>query len=125
MSEPLPGGEPAKSEEGEPATTGPAPAGDGAVGPTTPGEGREPRAREDAPEGPAAERGPRPLGVEVEPTGHLGVDAGLARLADADRLDVADHLGVYEEVHQGLRETLTALDRPTPAGPPAPTDPRS
>ncbi|TGB07329.1 hypothetical protein E4099_17145, partial [Streptomyces palmae] len=55
------------------------------------------------------------------PTGHPGVDAGLERLADADHLAVSGHLEVYEDVHRGLRDTLTALDRHP--GPPAPTPP--
>ncbi|WP_079032154.1 hypothetical protein [Streptomyces specialis] len=55
--------------------------------------------------------GPRPLGVGVEPTGHPPVDAHLRRLADADRLDVAGHLEVYEDAHRGLRDTLAELDR--------------
>ncbi|GAA4664370.1 hypothetical protein GCM10023347_15420 [Streptomyces chumphonensis] len=65
--------------------------------------------------GPGAEPvGPRPLGVDVRPTGHAEVDAGLTRLADADRLAVEDHLAVYEDVHRGLRSTLTALDQHDP-----------
>ncbi|WP_016905160.1 hypothetical protein [Streptomyces xiaopingdaonensis] len=64
--------------------------------------------------GEAADEGPRPLGVTVTPTGQGSVDARLARLADADHLAVSGHLEVYEDVHSGLRETLAALDRPTP-----------
>ncbi|AXK37703.1 hypothetical protein DVA86_27655 [Streptomyces armeniacus] len=55
--------------------------------------------------------GPRPLGVGTEPTGHPPVDAQLRRLEDADHLAVSGHLEVYEDVHRGLRDTLTALDR--------------
>ncbi|WP_344322090.1 hypothetical protein [Streptomyces macrosporus] len=67
--------------------------------------------------------GPRPLGVTVTPTGHPGVDAGLRRLADVDRLAVSGHPEVYEDVHRGLRDTLTALDqRPGPTAPGAPHD---
>ncbi|WP_190129416.1 hypothetical protein [Streptomyces mashuensis] len=70
--------------------------------------------------------GPRPLGVERAPTGHDAVDAALARLADADDLDVGGHPEVYEDVHQGLRDALGALDqRPGPQGPPRPYDHRS
>ena len=58
--------------------------------------------------------GPQPLGLRVEPTGHAPVDARLRRLEDADHLAVSGHLEVYEDVHRGLRDTLTALDRPTP-----------
>ncbi|WP_049575658.1 hypothetical protein [Streptomyces sp. SBT349] len=66
--------------------------------------------------------GPRPLGVPTTATGHDGVDARLRRLADVDHLPVAAHLEAYEDVHRGLRDTLTALDRPAP-GPAAPTGP--
>ncbi len=65
---------------------------------------------------------PEPLGVERAPTGNADVDAHLARLADADDLDASGHLAVYEDVHQGLRDALGALDqRPGPS--PAPTRP--
>ncbi|MEV0122896.1 hypothetical protein AB0I16_15340 [Streptomyces sp. NPDC050703] len=63
--------------------------------------------------------GPAPLGVGRAPTGDADVDAHLARLGDADHLATDGHIEVYEDVHQGLRSALTALDaRP---GPPAPT----
>ncbi|MDO0928373.1 hypothetical protein QQY24_24245 [Streptomyces sp. TG1A-8] len=80
----------------------------------TPGEGaRAPR--EDDPAAPA------PLNVPRTPTGDAGVDAGLERLADADHLATDGHLEVYEDVHRGLRDALTALDvRPGPPGPPPP-----
>jgi len=62
--------------------------------------------------GPDAEDdAPQPLGVPVEPTGDPDVDAQLRRLEDADHLAVSGHLEVYEDVHRGLRDTLTALDR--------------
>ncbi|MEU1827465.1 MULTISPECIES: hypothetical protein [Streptomyces] len=81
------------------------------------------------PEPPAAPetREPQPLGVERAPTGDPGVDAHLARLADADHLDASGHLAVYEDVHQGLRDALGALDRPPgpPPGPARPYDNRS
>lgn len=61
---------------------------------------------------------PPPLGIGVQVTGHGGVDDLLQRLGDVDQVAVAGHLEVYEDVHRGLRDTLTALDqRP---GPPAP-----
>ncbi|MER5492021.1 hypothetical protein [Streptomyces sp. NPDC002490] len=89
-----------------------------------PGSGGTPEAggsdRLPGTEGPA--EGPTPLGVDRFPTGHPPVDAHLTRLADADRLATEGHLAVYEDVHRGLRETLTALDQPT--GPPAPAPPR-
>lgn len=65
--------------------------------------------------------GPAPLGVVRTPTGSSGVDAHLERLADADHLPADGHIEVYEDVHRGLRDTLTALDaRPAPAPAPAP-----
>ncbi|MEU5593529.1 hypothetical protein [Streptomyces sp. NPDC020298] len=61
---------------------------------------------------------PAPLNVARTPTGDAEVDALLERLADAGHLATAGHLEVYEDVHRGLRDALTALDaRP---GPPAP-----
>lgn len=72
--------------------------------------------------GPAA---PTPLGVVRTPTGNAGVDAELERLADADHLPADGHTEVYEDVHRGLRDALTALDaRPAPA-PMAPYNHRS
>ncbi|MEU3034076.1 hypothetical protein [Streptomyces griseoaurantiacus] len=64
---------------------------------------------------------PAPLQVPRTPTGNPGVDAHLDRLADADHLATDGHLQVYEDVHRGLRDALTALDsRPGPP-PPSPT----
>ncbi|MGW4234835.1 hypothetical protein ACWEF9_37145 [Streptomyces sp. NPDC004980] len=64
---------------------------------------------------------PAPLGVTRTPTGHAAVDARLERLADADHLPADGHTEVYEDVHRGLRDELTALDaRPAPA--PTPSD---
>ncbi|MEK8170278.1 hypothetical protein NKH77_12655 [Streptomyces sp. M19] len=86
-------------------------------------------ASEDA-RGPAVEPGavaepgpadPAPLGVVRTPTGVAEIDARLDRLGDADHLAVSGHLEVYEDVHRGLRDTLTALDRrPGPATRPGP-----
>lgn len=64
-------------------------------------------------DGPA---GPAPLGVPRTPTGNAEVDAHVERLADADHLTTDGHLEVYEDVHRGLRDVLTALD--TRPGPP-------
>ncbi|MEU5536463.1 hypothetical protein [Streptomyces sp. NPDC020362] len=62
---------------------------------------------------------PAPLNVPRTPTGNAEVDAQLERLADTDHLATDGHVEVYEDVHRGLRDALTALDaRP---GPPAPT----
>ncbi|MFI6351511.1 hypothetical protein ACIBJF_02355 [Streptomyces sp. NPDC050743] len=62
---------------------------------------------------------PAPLNVPRTPTGNAEVDAQLERLADADHLATDGHVEVYEDVHQGLRDALTALDaRPGLPGPP-------
>ncbi|MFC3588605.1 hypothetical protein ACFOSC_32895 [Streptantibioticus rubrisoli] len=54
------------------------------------------------------------------------MDALLERLADADDLPTEGHIEVYEDVHRGLRDTLTALDsRPGPPGPNRRHDDRS
>lgn len=58
---------------------------------------------------------PAPLGIERVLTGSPEVDEKLARLGDADHLPADGHLDVYEDVHRGLRDALTALDtRPGP-----------
>ncbi|OKJ71821.1 hypothetical protein [Streptomyces sp. CB02460] len=68
---------------------------------------------------------PAPLGVVRTPTGNAEVDALLERLADADHLAADGYTEVYEDVHRGLREALSALDAgPAPApGPPVPVPP--
>ncbi|MFF9091424.1 hypothetical protein ACF1BE_34735 [Streptomyces sp. NPDC014991] len=61
---------------------------------------------------------PAPLNIPITPTGDAGIDALLERLADAGHLATDGHTEVYEDVHRGLRDALTALDaRP---GPPVP-----
>jgi hypothetical protein len=60
--------------------------------------------------GPAAASGSESLGVQVAPTGNPEVDALIGRLGDADDLPTENHIEVYEDVHQGLRAALTALD---------------
>ncbi|MFD8202526.1 hypothetical protein ACWDTR_26585 [Streptomyces sp. NPDC003470] len=69
---------------------------------------------------------PAPLGVPRTATGDAEVDAALRRLADADHLATDGHVAVYEDVHRGLRDALTALDaRPGPPVPPRPHEHRS
>ncbi|MFJ6462093.1 hypothetical protein ACIQM0_13765 [Streptomyces sp. NPDC091387] len=100
--------------------------GPGTAAGTAPGEipqdapQEPPRAAAHDPEAPA------PLGVVRTPTGNAGVDAGLERLADADRLPAGGHIEVYEDVHRGLRDALTGLDAgPVPAPAPAPVPPNT
>lgn len=75
--------------------------------------------------------GPAPLGVERVPTGDAEVDSLLRRLGDADHLATDGHIEVYEDVHRGLRDALTALDArpgppvPSPMGTPAPSSQHS
>ncbi|MFJ5263094.1 hypothetical protein ACIQAC_21765 [Streptomyces sp. NPDC088387] len=65
---------------------------------------------------------PAPLHVPRAPTGNAEVDAQLHRLADADHLATDGHVEVYEDVHRGLRDALTALDA-RPPGPQVPPPP--
>ncbi|MBD0709363.1 MULTISPECIES: hypothetical protein [unclassified Streptomyces] len=81
------------------------------LAPTDPADPKDPVRPQDAHE-PA---GAAPLGIGTRPTGHPGVDAHLARLAEADDLPADGHPRVYEDVHRGLRAELTSLDaQPTP-----------
>lgn len=50
----------------------------------------------------------------VPETGHDAVDSALARLGELDGVPTEAHAGVYETVHQALRDTLNALDNDHP-----------
>lgn len=89
----------------------PTPPPDGGEVTRTPPTVADSAARDDAAEGGLAAEGPRPVGVEVRPTGQDEVDAPLQRLADVDHLAVHGHQEVYENVHRDLRSTLAALDQ--------------
>ncbi|MFB7907220.1 hypothetical protein ACFC1T_12380 [Kitasatospora sp. NPDC056076] len=81
------------------------------VEPTRPTESTEPTEPTESadPAGSAVAEGP--LGVELLPTGHPGVDAGLARLEALDGVPAEAHVAVYEDVHQRLADALAALDQ--------------
>ncbi|MFD8087132.1 hypothetical protein ACFV4F_36190 [Kitasatospora sp. NPDC059722] len=53
---------------------------------------------------------PEPLGVDLAPTGHPAVDAGLARLEALDGVPAEAHVAVYEDVHRRFADALAALD---------------
>ncbi|MFI5664711.1 hypothetical protein [Streptomyces sp. NPDC051684] len=96
--------------------------------PTEPTDVPEP-AQDPAPE-PAQEpsydpAAPAPLGIGRTPTGNADVDAQLERLGDVDHLAADGHAEVYEDVHQGLRNALTALDAGPASPSPSPSNFRS
>lgn len=41
-------------------------------------------------------------------TGHEGADAAIERLRSVESLPVEEHAGVYEQVHEELRELLAS-----------------
>ena len=94
------------------ATPVPAPASahEPAAALTVPAQDRAGEPPATAPDEPAAPAEPQPLGVTVAMTGNAEVDAAVERLGDADELPVHAHIEVYEDVHRGLRDALTALD---------------
>jgi len=48
--------------------------------------------------------------VQTAPTGNDGVDSHIERLGAVGALPTRSHIDVYEDVHRGLRDALTALD---------------
>jgi hypothetical protein len=95
---------------------------DGLPGAPGPSSGPEDRGQDPELRAPGTPADPLPLGVDRTATGHPEVDARLGPLADVDHLATDGHLEVYENVHRGLRDTLTALDDRT--GPPVPAPQR-
>jgi hypothetical protein len=72
--------------------------------------------------GPAGPRGPVAAHGPVVPrarhaTGDPRVDEAVARLDDLGRLPLAEHLAVFEYVHERLTEALGDLDVHAPAHP--------
>jgi hypothetical protein len=72
--------------------------------------GPEPGPEPDPGPGAGTDPEPEPLGVVLAETGNAEVDTAVERLRDADGLPVHGHIEVYEDVHRGLRDALTALD---------------
>ncbi|ROQ62534.1 hypothetical protein EDD93_5254 [Streptomyces sp. 840.1] len=100
--------------------------GPGTAAGTAPGEIPQDAQQEPPPAVAHDPEAPAPLGVVRTPTGDAGVDAELERLADADHLPAGGHIEVYEDVHRGLREALTALDAaPVPVPGPAHIEPHN
>ncbi|GAA2590547.1 hypothetical protein SMC26_06175 [Actinomadura fulvescens] len=120
------GGAPA----GEAAPGAPQSAGAGLPGLEPPGnESVAPEGTEEAPE--PVQSGERPYvtppfrpGPPPEPTGDARVDAALAPLGELGGTQVADHVEVFEEIHQRLQELLLSADEeeavPRPPGLPGP-----
>lgn len=52
----------------------------------------------------------RPYPDTAVVTGHGDVDAALARLPELDTASTADHVAVFEDVHERLARTLSELD---------------
>lgn len=50
-------------------------------------------------------------GPEAPDTGDARVDAVLAPLATLADAPIAEHVGVYDDVHRGLQDALADLDR--------------
>jgi hypothetical protein len=90
-----------------PGAAGPAAAADGLAGAEGTGGLAGPRV-------PVAARGP--VVPRARPaTGDARVDDAVARLDDLDRLPLAEHLAVFEYVHERLTEALGDLDVHAPA----------
>ncbi|MFI0446465.1 hypothetical protein [Actinomadura sp. 6N118] len=61
-------------------------------------------------------------GPPPEPTGDARVDAALAPLGELGGTQVADHVEIFEDVHQRLQELLVSADEED-SGPPVPRPP--
>ena len=97
-----------------PGSVGPAPAAEGLAGSDGPASANGPGSAEgmggaEGTGGPAAPR--RPVVPRAQPsTGDPRVDDAVARLDDLAGLPVAEHLAVFEYVHERLTEALGDLD---------------
>ena len=102
-----------------PGSTSPAPAAEGLAGSDGPGSAHVPGSAEgtggaESAGRPAAPR--RPMVPRARPsTGDPRVDDAVARLDDLAGLPVAEHLAVFEYVHERLTEALGDLDVHAPA----------
>ncbi|MFI0408375.1 hypothetical protein [Actinomadura sp. 3N508] len=69
---------------------------------------------------PAPEEPEFPAVPPPDPTGDPRVDAAVARLGELGARPVAEHVEIYEDVHQRLQELLASADQdePGPAQPP-------
>ncbi len=52
----------------------------------------------------------------IEFTGQAAVDAVLESLAELDELPVADHVAVFDQAHDGLRQALNDAGREPASG---------
>jgi hypothetical protein len=59
---------------------------------------------------PASTGGAAVRSVRTAPTGNDEVDSLIERLGAVGALPTRSHIDVYEDVHRGLRDALTALD---------------
>ena len=64
--------------------------------------------------------------AQAEPAGEPSVDALIARLDGLDGLPLEEHVAVFDDTHDGLRQVLSELDAapgPRPGEPTGPAGP--
>lgn len=54
---------------------------------------------------------PEPESTGIESTGNERIDEALTRLDALDELDINDHPGQFDAIHQALRESLASAGR--------------